>query len=146
MEPKFEVQCKIQRPVAEVFDAVYNPSKLTEYFTTESASGPLEEGSSVMWKFADCPGDVPVTVKQMVLNELIVLEWAAAKRDYNTRVEMRFQSLDDSSTMVKIFEAGWQDNDQDIQSSFRNCHGWTQMSACLKAYLEYDINLRKGYY
>ena len=34
MELKFKVQAKIQKPVAEVFDGVYNPTKLSTYFTT----------------------------------------------------------------------------------------------------------------
>ena len=27
-----------------------------------------------------------------------------------------------------------------------NCEGWSQMLACMKAYVEYGINLRDGYY
>jgi hypothetical protein len=45
MELKFQVQARIQKPVEEVFDGVYNPAKITKYFATESASGPLSEGS-----------------------------------------------------------------------------------------------------
>lgn len=53
MELKFKVQTKIQKPVAEVFDAVYNPSKLSGYFTNGGASAPLDEGTTVEWAFAD---------------------------------------------------------------------------------------------
>ena len=38
MELKFEVQAKIKRPISDVFDAVYNPNKLSGYFTTGGAS------------------------------------------------------------------------------------------------------------
>jgi len=41
MELKFQVQTKIQKPVAEVFDAVQNPEKLSGYFTNGGASAPL---------------------------------------------------------------------------------------------------------
>ena len=41
MELKFKVQTKIQKPVAEVFDAVYSPEKLSGYFTNGGASAPL---------------------------------------------------------------------------------------------------------
>ncbi len=44
MELKFSVQAKIKNPVEEVFDAVYNPKKLSKYFTTGGANGPLDEG------------------------------------------------------------------------------------------------------
>ena len=63
MELKFQVQTRIQKPVSEVFDAVYNPRKLEGYFTTKSASGPLVEGTTVMWEFAAHPGPFPVHVK-----------------------------------------------------------------------------------
>jgi uncharacterized protein YndB with AHSA1/START domain len=56
MELKFEVQAKIKKPINEVFDAVYNPKKLKEYFTTGGASGPLDDGKEVIWDFHDFPG------------------------------------------------------------------------------------------
>jgi uncharacterized protein YndB with AHSA1/START domain len=146
MELKFTVQTKIQRPVAQVFDAVYNPDKLTQYFTTASASGPLHEGATVIWRFADYPGDIPVRVKKLVPNQLIVLEWRAADGDYNTRVEMKFEPLNAQSTLVSISESGWKETPKGLESSYNNCHGWTQMSCCLKAFLEYGINLRKDFY
>ncbi len=63
MELKFEVYGKIKKPVAEVFDAIYNPKKLSGYFTTGGASGSLDEGKTVTWDFADFPGAFPVHVK-----------------------------------------------------------------------------------
>lgn len=65
---------------------------------------------------------------------------------YQTRVEMRFQSLDDGATMVTIAESGWRENEQGQKSSYLNCEGWSQMLACMKAWVEYGINLREGYY
>jgi hypothetical protein len=44
MELKFKVHTKVQKPVQEVFAAVYEPAKLSGYFTTGGASGPLDEG------------------------------------------------------------------------------------------------------
>ena len=146
MELKFEVQARIQKPVNEVFDAVYNPDKLSQYFTTGSASGPLEEGVTVTWDFADHPGAFPVHVKRVVPNELIVLEWKASDGEYNTLVEMKFEPLDQGSTLVRISESGWKENQKGLESSYRNCQGWMHMSCCLKAYIEYGINLRKGFF
>jgi uncharacterized protein YndB with AHSA1/START domain len=145
MELKFQVQAKIQKPVAEVFDAVYNPKKLSGYFTTGGASGPLKEGTTVTWEFADYPGAFPVYVKKAIENELIVFEWEAAERGYNTRVEMKFESLGPDSTLVKISESGWRESKKGLESSYDNCGGWMQMACCLKAFLEYGINLRKGF-
>jgi len=158
MDLKFQVQTKINKPRNEVFDAVYNPQKLSGYFTTGGASGPLVEGATVIWRFADFPGDVPVSVKRVVPDELIVFEWDASDQDemehhqlpptldYKTRVEITFESLDAASTLVKISESGWKENQKGLNSSYGNCQGWMHMACCLKAYLEYGINLRKGFF
>ena len=50
MQLKFQIHTKIQKPLAEVFDAVCNPTKLSGYFTTGGASGPLTEGATVVWR------------------------------------------------------------------------------------------------
>jgi hypothetical protein len=79
---------------------------------TGGASGPLEEGKTVIWQFGDFPGEAPVSVKKEIPSELIVFEWAAAEskdedllankmhkaKDYNTRVEIKFESLDPESS------------------------------------------------
>ena len=62
MDLKFQVQTKIQKPLEEVFEAVHKPEKLSGYFTNGGASGPLHEGSTVEWRFADNPGEEPITV------------------------------------------------------------------------------------
>lgn len=146
MELKFKVQTRIQKPLAEVFDAVYNPTKLSGYFTNGGASAPLIEGTTVEWAFADNPGDeklkFPVEVKKVVQNELIELSWEGAKGLF-TKVEMQFEAIEDD-TIVRISETGWRENQDDLNSSYLNCFGWGQMLCCLKAYTEYGIDLRKG--
>ncbi len=127
-----------------VFDAVQNPDKLSKYFTTGGATGALEEGKTVTWRFADFPGDHPVQVKKVVPNQLIVFEWAASEGGYNTRTEMKFEPLGDREALVSIIESRWKDTEEGRKSSYGNCEGWALVSACLKAYLEYGIILRKG--
>lgn len=144
MDLRFQVNTKIQKPVEEVFDAVYNPKKLTGYFTTGGSSGPLEEGAKVIWRFADYPGDAPITVKRMIRNELIVFEWESMERGYNTVVEMTFKPLNPNETLVTISESGWRQTQTGLDSSYGNCQGWMNMVCCLKAFAEYGINLRKG--
>jgi uncharacterized protein YndB with AHSA1/START domain len=159
MQLKFTVQTKIQKPVAEVFDGVRDPEKLSRYFTTGGASGPLEAGKTVIWQFADFPGEVPVRVKEVVENQLIAFEWDAGGGDESAdgkkhvvkqegvvcRVEMKFEPIE-GGTLVSISESGWPETQKGLDLSYGNCHGWTQMSCCLKAFLEYGINLRKGAY
>lgn len=146
MELKFRVHSKVGRPVREVFDAVYNPDKLCRYFTTASASAPLDEGTKVIWRFADYPGDTTVDVKKVVPGTLIVFEWESAEGGYNTRVEMTFEAIDANTTLVGISESGWHETPKGLTSSYGNCQGWTQMLCCLKAFTEHGINLREGAY
>ncbi|MGF1630031.1 MAG: hypothetical protein ACFCUT_11230 [Kiloniellaceae bacterium] len=63
-----------------------------------------------------------------------------------TRIEMGFAPLEDGSTLVTIAEAGRREGDDALKKSYLNCEGWSQMLCCMKAYLEYGINLRDGYY
>jgi uncharacterized protein YndB with AHSA1/START domain len=146
MEFKFQVQAKIQKPVAEVFDAVYNPTRLSQYFATGGAKGKLDPGTKVYWSFADHPqfGEFPVTVKEMVPQKLIALEWEVIDGGYNTRTEMRFEPLGASETLVTIAEGTWKPTEEGLKSSYSNCGGWMNMLCCLKAWVEYGINLRKG--
>jgi uncharacterized protein YndB with AHSA1/START domain len=83
-------------------------------------------------------------VRQVVANERIVFEWPAEADGYNTRVEMVFKPLDERNTMVQIGESGWREDPAGIKASYGNAGGWMHMMCCLKAYLEYGINLRAG--
>lgn len=160
MNLKFTVQTKIQKPVNEVFDAVYNPKKLSAYFTSGGSSGPLDEGKVVQWAFSDHEGQAvsfPIKVQKTVPNKLIRFSWAASEgeydpktgkmphgADYDTVVEISFEPLQENETLVKIVEGEWRDTPGGLTSSYQNCQGWAHMSMCMKAYLEYGINLRKG--
>jgi uncharacterized protein YndB with AHSA1/START domain len=141
MELKFQVQLKILKPVAEVFEAVVNPKKLAGYFV-QSSSGPLTEGATVKWKFAESAGEQNVTVRQVMLDDRLVFEWPAD--GYDTRVEMAFKALSPTSTLVQIRESGWKETPKGLDSAFGNCGGWMHMMTCLKAYLEHGLNLRAG--
>lgn len=144
MEPKFQVQLKIAKPVAEVFDAVVKPDKLGGYFV-QKANAPLVEGATVKWKFAELEQWFDVVVRQMKPNERIVFEWPAEDGAYNTRVEMVFKPLDDGkAALVQIRESGWRPTESGVKASYENCGGWMHMMCCLKAYLENGINLRAG--
>ncbi|MCY1080224.1 SRPBCC family protein [Archangium lansingense] len=146
LDLKFQVFAKIAKPVAEVFDAVYNPKKLSGYFTTGGASGPLDEGTTVTWDFADFPGAFPVHVRKVERNRLIALEWKANDGDYNTHVRMEFESLGPDATLVRISESGWQKTPKGLEASYGNCMGWSQMLCCLKVFVEQGTNLRAFMY
>jgi uncharacterized protein YndB with AHSA1/START domain len=162
MQLRFQVQAKIQKPVAEVFNAVYNPKKLSEYFTSGGADGPLDEGRAVLWTFSDMAGQsktIPIKVQKMLLNKLIRFKWQASEGiyapeegkiphlgGYETTVDIIFEALNKNETLVKIIEGEWRPTEDGLLGSYQNCQGWMNMSCCLKAYTEYGINLRKGFF
>jgi uncharacterized protein YndB with AHSA1/START domain len=146
MELRFQVYGKIAKPVAEVFDAVYNPSKLSGYFTTGGASAPLVEGSTVTWDFADFPGAFPVEVRKVERDRLIELEWKANDGDYTTRICLEFEPLEGGATLVRISEGKWNETQQGLDASYGNCMGWTQMLCAMKLYVERGINLREFFF
>ena len=156
MDPTYRVFIIVNRPRHEVFEAVADPKELSAYFTTGGASARLEQGQTVTWDFADFPGAFPVEVVEVVQDEKIVLKWEANEgvpdenqpvvgANYMTTVTMSFSPLDgDTRTLVRIAEEGWRDTPTGLKASYGNCMGWTQMLACLKAYLEHGLNLREG--
>jgi uncharacterized protein YndB with AHSA1/START domain len=144
MTVKFQVQLKIRKPVAEVFDAVVDPKKLAGYFVKE-ASGPMVAGQTVMWSFPEFKDSFPVEIAEVVKNERIVLVWEGDQGRGNTRVEMVFKPMENPAhTMVQIAESGWVNDEQGLKFSHGNAAGWMHMMMGLKGYLEYGVNLREG--
>lgn len=142
----FKVSGRIAKPVHEVFDAVVDPKKLSAYFTTiRGASAPLVTGTTVTWW-----GSVPVEVEAVERDKRIVLRWdaevAQGQPAYKTRIEMGFEVLEDGSTFVTISESGWVEDEVGRKASYGNCEGWAEMLSAMKAWLEYGINLREGFY
>ncbi|MGK7754716.1 MULTISPECIES: SRPBCC family protein [unclassified Roseovarius] len=147
MELKFTVAGRIAKPVAEVFEAVVAPERLSKYFTTGGARGRLETGAEVTWDFHDFPGAFPVQVQEVVQDERIVLQWEADHSPGTwTTVTMTFEELEDGRTLVRISEYGWSETPDGLKSCLGNCEGWAGMLCAMKAWLEHGIILREGFY
>ena len=141
----YTVQTKIERPVADVFDAIVSSERMKRYFV-DGASNDLVEGETVTWRW-DHYGENPVVVRKVVKNELIELaldskEWDKTKDEaYEVLVIFEFEEVD-NGTMLSISEQGWKTDADGLKGSHDNCGGWTHMAMCLKAYIEHDIDLR----
>ena len=146
MPRNFTVQTKINRPVADVFDAVVSKKKMLNYFV-DGASDDLVEGATIRWHWNHY-GENPIIVTKIIENELIVLtldsrEWDKTKDDaYDVKVIFEFAALDDGGTMLSISEEGWKTDAEGLKGSHDNCGGWTHMAMCLKAWIEHGIDLR----
>lgn len=147
MSPRnYSVQTQINKPVPVVFEAIVQPGHLCKYFVDKS-SGTLVEGKDINWHWGQW-GDYPVTVTKLVPNKLIELEinstaWKkTTDAGYAVKMIFELEPLSDTSTMLTISEAGWLHDEPGYKASHENCGGWTHMALCLKAYLEYGIDLR----
>lgn len=135
-----EASIQIQKPIEEVFQGIVDPEKMTKYFISES-SGTMESGVDLKWKFPEFPGRYPITNIQVVQNESVSFVW-----DPETMVKINLESQADQSTIVKVSEGEKELNEENLKWLTSNAGGWANFLACMKAYLEYGVQLRKGAY
>ena len=129
---------QIQKPIEEVFEGIVNPSQMTKYFISES-SGRLESGKEVIWKFPEFADKFPVKEIKIEANRSISFVW-----DPETVVKITLEKLPDNSTIVRVNENGKELNEDNLKWALENSGGWANFLACMKAYFEYGIQLRKG--
>lgn len=144
MENKLlEIKASIQisKPANVVFEGIVDPAKMSNYFISGS-TGRMEQGKSLTWRFPEFDMDVPVRTDKIEKDKYISYYWNDGDKDL--LVEMELTKKGDSATLVTITEKGMENNEEGINWLKRNTEGWANFLACLKAYLEYGINLRKG--
>ena len=129
---------QIQKPIAEVFEAIVNPEHITKYFISES-SGRMETGKELTWEFPEFTDRFPVKVKEVQPNKFISFVW-----DEETVVNITLEEQPDKSTVVKVTEGEKELNEKNLKWLTDNSFGWGNFLTCMKAYLEYGIELRKG--
>ncbi len=129
---------QIQKPITEVFEGIVNPEKMTNYFISES-SGRMETGKNLIWKFPEFNDKCQVKEIKIVANQSVSFVW-----DKETLVKIELESQPDKSTLVKVTEDGKTYNEDNLKWLIGNTEGWANFLACMKAYLEYGIQLRKG--
>lgn len=129
---------QIQKPVEEVFEGIVDPAKMTKYFISQS-SGRLEPDTEVTWKFPEFPAEFPVNHIQTEPHHSVSFVW-----DKDTVVNIALEKQPDNSTVVRVTEGEKEFSEENLQWAIGNTEGWANFLACMKAYLEYGIELRKG--
>jgi uncharacterized protein YndB with AHSA1/START domain len=135
------VSLQIQKPPQEVFEAIVDPAKMTQYFISKS-SGRMEEGKEIMWRFTEFDFEFPIRVGKITPDEYISYYWDVDGEEL--LVEMKLVKGEDNATIVYITEKSRENDEAGIKWLMGNTEGWANCLACLKVYLEYGINLRKG--
>jgi len=138
MELIAKATIQIQKPISEVFEGIVNPGHMTKYFISES-TGRMETGKELIWKFPEFPDECPVKNVEVESNHSVSFVW-----DEETVVTIALEAQRDGSTVVRVVEDGKAYNENNLKWVIGNTEGWANFLACMKAYLEYGIELRKG--
>jgi uncharacterized protein YndB with AHSA1/START domain len=137
LKPRASIQ--IQKPITEVFDAIIDQETMKEYFISES-TGRLEENREIFWSWAEFPEHRSLVNNIKVeKNKMIAFMW-----DSDTTVEITLEECTDKSVVVRVVEKEKELNEKNLIWLVQNTEGWANFLACLKAYLEYGVRLRKG--
>ena len=140
---KLEIKVAIQilKPARYVFEAIVDPDKMSDYFISES-SGRMVEGVELTWKFPEFEESFPIRVGKVEQDRYVSYNWDTDGKEL--LVEMTLTPADGDATVVTITEKGMENDEAGRKWLMGNTGGWANFLACLKAYLEYGINLRKG--
>lgn len=139
LEAKATIQ--VSKPASEVFEAIVNPAHMSNYFIAES-TGRMEEGKTVQWKFPEFDELSPVEVGRLEQDKYISFYWYMGEK--KLLVEMTLTPAGNNATVIRVTEKSMENNEAGLKWLRGNTEGWANFLACLKAYLEYGINLRKG--
>ena len=144
MDKNLEIKVALQilKPRHEVFEAIADPAKMSQYFISKG-SGRIEEGVTLQWSFPEFEGEFPVRVGIVRPDEYISFTWDG-EDGTALLVELTLTTYGNDHTVVTVTEKGMPNTEAGIAWLKGNTEGWANFLACLKAYVEYGINLRKG--
>jgi uncharacterized protein YndB with AHSA1/START domain len=140
MDFDVNVRERILKPVDEVFDAVVDPRKMSQYFIS-GASGPIRPGR-VEWEFGDVGVGVSINVLEVERNRRIVFESSALGPRIRCTIEFAADGPD--VTLVTVTESAFSLTGEGVKLALGQNAGWTRTLCGLKAWLQFGINLRAG--
>jgi uncharacterized protein YndB with AHSA1/START domain len=140
---KAKVQMGILKPVSEIFDAIIDPEIMTKYFISTS-TGRMESSKTLTWTWPDFNGELQIKVGKIEKDKVVSFEWNGSGT--NCVVVITLEARNDKKTFVIITESEWPADYKGAKQCMGQVEGWTNFLCCLKAYLEYGINLRVGAY
>lgn len=131
----------VLKPANEVFEAIVNPDKLSNFFISRT-SGPFKEGKNITWFFDDVGGELSVSIKEIIHNSYISFYWAAS--GITAIVKIKLESINSDKASILITEESFPMDMEGVNQALGQTQGWTDFICCLKAFLYNGINLRKG--
>jgi uncharacterized protein YndB with AHSA1/START domain len=138
-----KVQMGILKPEREIFEAIVNPELMSKYFISAS-TGKMESGKTLTWTWPDFDGEIQIKVGKVEKDKVVSFEWNGSGT--NCVVVITLEAKTENKTLVIINESEWPADYKGAKQCMGQVEGWTNFLCCLKAYLEYGINLRVGAY
>lgn len=139
---EIKTSIKVHKTPQEVFEAIVDPANMTNYFIS-SSTGYMKEGAGITWKFPEIDLEFPIAVSKIIDEELISFYWDPVMDGEQTLVEITLKPVDDNTTLIVAAEKSKPNNETGIKWLKSNTEGWAHFLACLKAWLEHGINLRR---
>ena len=136
-----KVQIGIFISASVIFDAIIDPEKMSKYFISGS-TGKMESGKTLTWTWEDFEGEHEVKIGKIEKDKVVSFEWNGS--GVNCVVVITLEPKGENQTLVKITESEWPADYKGANQCMGQVEGWTHFLCCLKAYLEYGINLRAG--
>src|SRR5437763_7860583 len=87
---------KIQKPAADVYEAIVDPDRMSGYFISAS-TGRIEEGKTLTWRFPEFDISFEVKVTASKPQERIAWLWDALPGE-KTEVDIRLEAVSDMDT------------------------------------------------
>ena len=138
MDTQIITKLKILKPTNEVFEAIVDPEKMSNYWFS-SGSARVEQGKTITWRYDEYNAEGVINVLEVDDNEKIVFSWGGENQE--TIVTITLEKLDELSSIIKVVESGLQENDPEIVNKMLGQkEGWVYMLTCLKGYLENGVN------
>jgi uncharacterized protein YndB with AHSA1/START domain len=134
---------KISAPPHDVFEAIVDPIQMKNYFISES-TGRIESGVTLNWKFPEMDIIFPIRVDKVEPDKYISYSWRDMNDKMETHVEITLTPKENNSTFVRIKEGSRNNDEAGIKWLQGNTEGWANFLACLKAWIEYGVHLRKN--
>ena len=139
--PEIKAALQILKSTKEVFEAIVDPAQMQNYFISHS-TGRMEEGKELQWLFPEFDMEFPVRVGKIEKDKYISYYWDIDDREHI--VEITLTPFEGDAAVVTVTEKCVSGEDPGLAWLQGNTEGWANFLACLKAWLEYGINLRKG--
>src|SRR5215211_1484619 len=93
---RVETGLKIMKPAHEVFEAIVDPKKMSNYFISKG-SGRLDEGKPVTWSWDDV--DMTADVRPSKIEPDKFISFVGSPSGDETRTEIRLDAVEPSATV-----------------------------------------------